>query len=237
MRKLKQIGWCVYWLFDVRCTFPADTGYVGYTSDLKRRIRDHRKVFDAVGAGIHIMVLYWGTYEKCREAERLLRPKANIGWNKAIGGKPKVYLTEETHQKRAGAANKLWADPEARARRIIAFSFGQKRRLANPEARAKHRAALDAAQKRPEVRARKSAAMKKSWESPEIRAKRCAALSAAAKRRYENPEERIKSSAAQKRRFENEEPQDKAKRIAAQKRRFMRTEGAQDHAKARCQDA
>jgi hypothetical protein len=83
------LGW-VYWLFDARCIDPTDSGYVGVTANLKARVQQHREGRNAAARDLpetfSVRVLYEGPIARCLEIERSLRPTANIGWNRMIGG-------------------------------------------------------------------------------------------------------------------------------------------------------
>jgi NUMOD3 motif len=73
----------VYWLYDDRCVCPWRHGYIGISSDLKGRLKNHRRKFKN---GFSLMILFRGTPHECRAFEWRMRPVNGIGWNKTRGG-------------------------------------------------------------------------------------------------------------------------------------------------------
>jgi hypothetical protein len=80
----------VYWLFDGTCRDPTDSGYVGATANYRARLQQHKERRGGAARDLpktyQARVLYEGPIKKCLELERLLRPRANIGWNRMAGG-------------------------------------------------------------------------------------------------------------------------------------------------------
>lgn len=75
----------VYWLHDETCVDPQNDGYVGITINFKRRMACHRRS-NKFPAHFTISILYEGSRDECREIEFGMRPKWNMGWNRAPGG-------------------------------------------------------------------------------------------------------------------------------------------------------
>jgi hypothetical protein len=94
----------VYWLFDETCLDPTNSGYVGVTSNLARRLRHHRERRISAARDLpetfSCRLLYEGPLARCLEIEHQLRSEPKIGWNRRIGGvlaRPK--LSEKTKRK------------------------------------------------------------------------------------------------------------------------------------------
>ena len=75
----------IYWIHSESETDITTQGYVGITKNLKRRIREHTNEKDFVKDRIFDVFLC-GERDFCKEIERQLRPKKNIGLNIAAGG-------------------------------------------------------------------------------------------------------------------------------------------------------
>jgi len=75
----------VYWLYNETCIDPQVDGYVGITVNFKRRMSTHRRSGN-FPENFQIMILYEGTRVEARQIEFGLRPRWNMGWNKAPGG-------------------------------------------------------------------------------------------------------------------------------------------------------
>lgn len=72
----------VYWIFaNIEDDIYKD-GYVGITNNLSSRFSKHGKRF----GGLYYQIIFTGNMEQAFALEKLLRPKPNIGLNKAIGG-------------------------------------------------------------------------------------------------------------------------------------------------------
>jgi hypothetical protein len=75
----------VYWMHDESCASEIDTGYVGVTEDPHARLSDLRAKA-TVPKDSEQTILFKGTREQCLALERHLRPRPDIGWNRAAGG-------------------------------------------------------------------------------------------------------------------------------------------------------
>lgn len=97
----------VYWLFDVTCVDPRDSGYVGVTTDLPRRLQHHHEGGNSAARDLPAIykarVLYKGLLSRCLDVERQLRPRPGIGWNRLTGGGYSGERSEETKQKISSA--------------------------------------------------------------------------------------------------------------------------------------
>ena len=101
----------VYWLHTTDHFSPDTDGYVGITTNIEYRLKQHeasclgvdnyhvkhKDMIIAFKSGSIISdILYRGTYTQCLEVENNLRKSANVGWNFAVGGNggfPKHGLT------------------------------------------------------------------------------------------------------------------------------------------------
>jgi len=100
----------VYWLFDVTCVDPRDSGYVGVTTDLPKRLRYHQEGRNSAARDLpalySVRVLYKGSLAQCLDVEFRLRPRTDIGWNRMKGGTHSRTFgerSEETKQKISAA--------------------------------------------------------------------------------------------------------------------------------------
>lgn len=75
----------VYWVYDMGCGSEVKSGYVGVTEDPANRLR-HLRISGTVPRHARMTVLLEGDRIECLAMEKKLRPKRNIGWNKAAGG-------------------------------------------------------------------------------------------------------------------------------------------------------
>lgn len=100
-------GFCyVYWIHLEEHDDPTTQGYIGYTKNFKRRMRDHRysystwqekkethnpclmQAFDKYGFENTIAeVIFAGDMDSAYEMEKLMRHKPYTGWNVVRGGK------------------------------------------------------------------------------------------------------------------------------------------------------
>lgn len=74
----------VYHIFDVLDDSLA-SGYIGVTSDIKRRMREH-KHSGMLCSGREYKIIFSGSKEDCYAEEARLRPSEGIGFNKGVGG-------------------------------------------------------------------------------------------------------------------------------------------------------
>lgn len=82
----------VYWIRNENHTNISLEGYVGVTSNLPRRLREHKRNKDNynvkknLNQGAIIEIIASGTKEECYQLEQELRPEPYIGWNIIMGG-------------------------------------------------------------------------------------------------------------------------------------------------------
>lgn len=101
----------VYWIRPIGCQDVTE-GYVGITSNLKRRISQHKHcalrnnqtyhkdfIKTLISGSYDVSVEYVGSRELCESFEYQLRPDNEIGWNKYNGGSHKHNLTNEKSYK------------------------------------------------------------------------------------------------------------------------------------------
>jgi hypothetical protein len=74
----------VYWVYDESCSSTFDTGYIGVSEDPSCRWAKLRSA-GITPKIVGLACLFEGTREECLEMEYQLRPRKNIGWNKAAG--------------------------------------------------------------------------------------------------------------------------------------------------------
>lgn len=72
----------VYWIYFWDNENIYSSGYVGITDNLKNRFSKHKKRF----GNFKFKIIFTGNKEQAFALEYHLRPNANIGLNKAIGG-------------------------------------------------------------------------------------------------------------------------------------------------------
>jgi NUMOD3 motif len=83
----------VYWLHDSGHTSPEREGYVGVTTNLPARLKQHRndkrKRKGALGVPkiFEHKILLQGTLAECLALEKRLRPEEGTGWNFIRGGR------------------------------------------------------------------------------------------------------------------------------------------------------
>lgn len=75
----------IYWIHSDQETNIETQGYVGITKDLTRRLKEHRRKHNFLDNRTVDVFLY-GDKLYCKQIEKLLRPKRNIGLNIAEGG-------------------------------------------------------------------------------------------------------------------------------------------------------
>ena len=184
--------------------------YVGSAANLRGRKSQH---FSLLQTGMHTNGKLQNSYNKhgkeifefrtllmCRKEDLLFYEQLAIdkfnavkgGYNIApIAGSPLgVKRTPEARANFGVASKARWADPEYRARNRAALRAGQ----ASPEAKANYSAASKTRWDDPEYKARQAAAIKAGQASPEARAKR----EVAARTVWADPEYKARQSAASK---------------------------------------
>jgi hypothetical protein len=75
----------VYWIHNPEDTDINSQGYVGISNNVNRRMKEHSKKMDFLEGKI-LDVFLCGEKEFCKQIEKELRPKKNIGLNIAAGG-------------------------------------------------------------------------------------------------------------------------------------------------------
>lgn len=75
----------IYWIHSDQETDIETQGYVGITKNLTRRLKEHRRKHNFLDNRIVDVFLY-GDKLYCKQIEKSLRPKRNIGLNIAEGG-------------------------------------------------------------------------------------------------------------------------------------------------------
>jgi hypothetical protein len=97
----------VYWLKDERCICLWRHGYIGYSTRLRERIKNWRRL---LSKPFEYEVLFVGTIKECRQLEYKLRPERFIGWNYLAGGgkspRAGVIVPEYVRQRMSEAAKK-----------------------------------------------------------------------------------------------------------------------------------
>lgn len=76
----------IYWIHNDKESDIYTQGYVGITNNLKRRLIEHRRHKDKILNGRNAEIVLQGEQEYCKEVEKILRPKKNIGLNIMSGG-------------------------------------------------------------------------------------------------------------------------------------------------------
>lgn len=122
--------------------FSNGKRYVGVTSNVSKRLAEHRSADRPVGLAMakHSFtceVVFTGSREDCfvREVELIaeLDTISPAGYNLTPGGDG-VPLTDSVRAKLSRAAKRQWSSPEGRAKQVDAA----KRRFADPEEREAH---------------------------------------------------------------------------------------------------
>lgn len=122
----------VYWIKHVSHTDVTCEGYVGVSSNTKKRFGAHKRTTENAHLTHAINKYGWDNLEKtilvvsdkayCFDLERKLRPENKIGWNIAAGGgNPPVTrwnqgkrLSDETRKKISAAVTTAMQDPVRR---------------------------------------------------------------------------------------------------------------------------
>lgn len=85
--------YCVYWL-RLPIHSSRDDGYIGISNQPHKRFKQHKQrktnphLTNAFAKydNITMDILFEGTKDECKELERQLRPRAEMGWNIVPGG-------------------------------------------------------------------------------------------------------------------------------------------------------
>ncbi len=77
----------LYWLRLSEHADPFLQGYIGVADDMTKRLRSHKHRFKHLWSQIIVQPLVVAGKDYCFELEKQLRPKRNVGWNRACGGK------------------------------------------------------------------------------------------------------------------------------------------------------
>lgn len=78
-------NYVVYWLCDENCCSPQNSGYIGISKALSRRLQEHKRT-GRFPDSVQVLILFSGSQDECLTLERSLRPHIGIGWNLARGG-------------------------------------------------------------------------------------------------------------------------------------------------------
>lgn len=193
-------------------TFPNGKSYVGITSDLKRRIRDHRKAAEAGKPyalsnawrkhGEPSVSLISGAkdYETAYWLEQLFivvhNTKAPNGYNMTDGGDGIVGLTPEKYAEMGRSLSlRYWEDQEYRAKMQAAQKRGAAKGAITRKAwyqTDEGRASIARRTANPEWRKAMVEKAKRQAQDPTFREK----ARLATKKRWSNPEQREKMNAA-----------------------------------------
>jgi hypothetical protein len=153
----------VYWLYHWDDDNIYKSGYVGITDNLKDRFYKHRKRF----GNFKYKIVFTGSQAQAFALEHHLRPKANIGWNKAIGGLQFGVYSPMTGRKHS---------PET-IEKIRASNLGLKHNVTVPkakhteEAKLKISKAVTGRKHTDQAKAKVSEALRKRVRKPETYAK------------------------------------------------------------------
>ena len=100
---------CVYWIRKVEHTNIYTEGYVGVSTNVERRWREHitearanrhpnsflcNAINEHYPDSLIFEIVYLSNEDNCYNYEEMLRPKTNIGWNLRSGG-PIGKMSEE----------------------------------------------------------------------------------------------------------------------------------------------
>jgi hypothetical protein len=109
----------VYWLFDDRCFCPWRHGYIGISIQFDARLKRHRDRAGTRKSAVGVpsifdhKIIFTGTVDECVALEAAMRPRKNIGWNRAVGGR-EPWLN---YKHDAGIRSKLSAAASNRKRK------------------------------------------------------------------------------------------------------------------------
>lgn len=149
-------------------TFSNGKQYVGVTSNVDKRLTEHKSANRPVGRAMRkhsyaCEVVFTGSREDCfaKEIELIaeLDTISPAGYNLTPGGDG-VPLTDDVREKLSQAAKRQWDSPEGRVKQVEAAQ----RRFANPEEREAHRKRCND----PEERRRRSERAKAQWAARRV---------------------------------------------------------------------
>lgn len=171
--------------------FENGKKYVGVSSNVFRRMVEHKKLNSAVGCAMRLhdwsfQIVFEGSREDCFQEEiRLiadLNTIAPMGYNLTSGGEGCVDLSSEAREKRSRniklahgrpesrarfseKASEMWKDQEFREQIVS----GNLKTWSDKSLREKHSRIMREVQSRSEVKQAASLRAKKQWEDPEFR--------------------------------------------------------------------
>ena len=127
---------CVYWIRKVEHTNIYTEGYVGVSTNVERRWREHitearanrhpnsflcNVINKHYPDNLIFEIVYLSNEDNCYNYEEMLRPKTNIGWNLRSGG-PVGKITEEGRKAiSAKALGKKLTEKEKERRRYNSY--------------------------------------------------------------------------------------------------------------------
>lgn len=76
----------IYWIHNEDESDIHTQGYVGITNNFKRRLAEHKRHKGKILDGRSAEIILHGEKDYCKEVEKILRPKKNIGLNIMSGG-------------------------------------------------------------------------------------------------------------------------------------------------------
>lgn len=76
----------IYWIHNKEEIDINTQGYIGITNNLQRRLIEHKRHKNAILIGRNVDIFLQGEKEYCKQIEKQLRPKKNIGLNIMSGG-------------------------------------------------------------------------------------------------------------------------------------------------------
>lgn len=151
--------------------------YVGITTDVSRRIREHRSKGPMSDAEFHVEKIYeFSTREEASlwEINRIKEIGIENLRNSSLGGfgGRKRFCSEKEKANLSEKAKVRYLGGDYRHRMGAAVS----RAFSNPESRRRLSDAVKESCAKPETRAKRSTAQKSSWSDPEVRQKRLEGL-------------------------------------------------------------